>query len=133
VNAGATLAGVGNLSGDVLLSGGRLAPGNHAGPGVLTISGDVTFDAGSVYAIRIAGTDPDPAPAPASDQMMVGGRADLAGGAVEITAIDSRTSYVDGHTYAAPILTAANGLNGTEFASVAMAGNSAFITPTLSY
>ncbi|MFC5384644.1 autotransporter domain-containing protein [Aquamicrobium segne] len=125
------VTGTGEIQGDVVV-GGRMAPG-HDRIGTLTITGDVDFAAGSTYAIRIAGTNPDPSPAATVDSLSVGGTADLSGGSVEIVAIDPRTSYVDGHTYATPILTAAGGLGGTEFADVGMTSNSAFIIPTLSY
>jgi outer membrane autotransporter protein len=64
---------------------------------------------------------------------MIGGTADLTGGTVEVAAIDPRISYVDGHTYATPILSATGGRGGTEFAGAGTTSDSAFLTPTLSY
>ena len=131
VGTDGTLSGLGSIAGDVSVEG-RLAPGGDT-IGTFTVTGDVAFQTGSTYAIRIAGTNPDPSPAATIDSLMVGGTADLTDGTVEIAAIDPRTSYVDGHTYATPILSATGGLGGTEFAGVGMTSDSAFITPTLSY
>ena len=131
VDTGGTLSGLGTVASNVSVAG-RLAPGTGA-LGALAIAGDVNFVTGSTYAIRIAGTNPDPFPLGTVDSLSVSGTADLSGGGVEVAAISPRTSYVDGHTYATPILSAAGGLGGTEFASVGMASGSAFISPTLSY
>ena len=131
VSTDGTLSGFGSVAGNVSVEG-RLAPGGDT-IGTFTVTGDVAFQTGSTYAIRIAGTNPDPSPAATIDSLMVGGAADLTGSTVEIAAIDPRTSYVDGHTYATPILSATGGLGGTEFAGVGMTSDSAFITPTLSY
>lgn len=131
VGADGTLSGFGTIVGNVNVDG-RLAPGGDT-LGTFTITGDVAFQTGSTYAIRIAGTNPDPSPAATIDSLIVGGMADLTDGTVEIAAIDPRTSYVDGHTYATPILSATGGLGATEFAGVGMTSDSAFITPTLSY
>ena len=131
VGKGGTLSGLGAIAGNVDVEG-RLAPGGDA-VGSLAINGDVAFQPGSTYAIRIVGTNPDPAPAATVDSLVVAGTADLTGGVVEISAIDPRTSYVDGHTYAPAILSAAGGLGGTEFAGAGMSSGSAFITPTLNH
>lgn len=130
VGTGGALSGLGTVVGNVSVEG-RLAPGADT-LGTFTVTGNATFVPGSTYAIRIAGTDPLPS-GQTVDSLNVDGTADLTGGAVEIAAIDPRTSYVDGHRYVTPILSATGGLGGTEFADVGMASASAFITPTLSY
>lgn len=109
---------------------GRLAPGGE-NLGTLTVTGNVAFQTGSTYAVRIRGTDPMPS-GQTVDSLSVSGTANLAGGTVEIAAIGPRTSYVDGHRYATPIVSAGD-LGGTQFAGVGMASDSAFITPSLSY
>lgn len=125
IDPDATLAGSGQVIGDVTAySGGIIAPGMDT-LGTLTVNGNVLFHEGSILAVRIASNGD-------SDALTVNGEASLAGN-VEVTALDPRTSYVDGHRYATPILSATGGRNGTEFADVGMASGSAFITPTLSY
>lgn len=131
VGTGGTLSGLGTVAGNLSIEG-RLAPGITDTLGTFNVTGKATFVPGSTYAIHIAGTDPLPS-GQTVDSLSVDGTADLTGGAVEIAAIDPRTSYVDGHRYATPILSATGGLGGTEFADAGMASGSAFITPTLSY
>lgn len=126
---GGALSGLGTVVGNVNVEG-RLAPGGED-LGTLTVTGNVAFQAGSTYAVRIRGTDPMPS-GQTVDSLAVAGTADLAGGTVEIAAIDPRISYVDGHRYATPIVSAGD-LGGTEFDGAGMASGSAFITPTLSY
>ncbi|MBN9408303.1 MAG: autotransporter-associated beta strand repeat-containing protein [Burkholderiales bacterium] len=54
VFGGTTLAGYGRVGGPVqVLAGGRLAPG--ASPGTLTVAGDVTLNAGSLFDVEIDG------------------------------------------------------------------------------
>jgi autotransporter-associated beta strand protein len=51
---GTTLGGYGRIGGTVqVLSGGRLSPG--ASPGTLTVAGDVTLNAGSIFDVEIDG------------------------------------------------------------------------------
>ncbi|MCX7819802.1 MAG: autotransporter-associated beta strand repeat-containing protein [Kiritimatiellae bacterium] len=50
----AVLGGTGSVAGIYVASGGTLAPG--ASPGVLTASGNVTFEPGSVFEVEVLGT-----------------------------------------------------------------------------
>ena len=71
---GGVLRGSGNVTGgDVLNSGGTLAPGTS--PGVLTIAEDYVQSAGGNLAIEISGA----AAGTGHDQLVVGGTASLAG------------------------------------------------------
>ena len=57
VHNGATLGGGGSVGGSVgVESGGTLSPG--ASTGVLTVNGDLTFDAGSSFAVELNGLTP---------------------------------------------------------------------------
>jgi outer membrane autotransporter protein len=104
-----------NIIGNVT-NNGKVAPGNSIG--VITITGNYTHNAGSVYEVE---TDPDGQ----SDRLIVTGTATLNGGTVSVLAgsgvYNMRTSYT--------ILTAGN-VTGT-FANVT--SDLAFLTPSLSY
>jgi outer membrane autotransporter protein len=99
---GGTLGGSGTVGTTIVQSGGTLAPGNSIG--VLSVDGDVTFRAGSVLAIEVAGDG-------TSDRLDVNGTATLDGGTVEVTALDPRTSYQEGQRYT--IVTATGAVAGT--------------------
>ena len=98
VNAGGSVGGSGFLPSTVIASGGALAPGTTA---PLTVNGNLTLDAGAIYAVQSSPT--------------ATGRADITG-----TASLAGTAYVD----FAPgnytkgnytILSASGGLGGTAF------------------
>ncbi|MBK3746203.1 autotransporter outer membrane beta-barrel domain-containing protein, partial [Paraburkholderia aspalathi] len=101
VAAGGTLGGSGTVGTTTLAAGSTLAPGNSIG--TLTVDGDLTLAAGSIYQTEIAGNG-------SSDRIAVTGVATVAGGHVEVTALDAKTSYQDGQSYT--ILTAAGGISG---------------------
>jgi len=122
VEGAGTLSGLGTVVGDVSVAGGWLAPGSDT-LGTLTVAGNVTFGSASTFAVRIAAAGGNDALAATS--------ADL-GGEVAVTAIDPHASYVDGQAYTILTTTGAHGVNGA-FDGAAMAGASAFLTPTLTH
>ena len=70
---GATLGGNGVIHGAVVVrEGGTLAPGNS--PGTINVVGNVTFDAGSIFAVQFEGTD--------ADRLNVNGNVSVAPGAI---------------------------------------------------
>lgn len=117
VHQGGTLGGTGLIGALKVHQGGILAPGNSIG--TLNVSGDVQFDAGSVYAVEVdaAGN---------SDKLAATGAATLHGGTVQVLAesgaYNPYTSYV--------ILDAGGGVSG-RFENVT--SNFAFLTPELVY
>lgn len=126
VETAGTLRGLGEIVGDVTVSG-RLMPGAVTAAGVsalgaLSVAGNVVFDPGATFGVRIAGDG-------GTDSLSVDGAAQVAGG-VAVTAIDAATSYRDGQTYT--ILSASDGVTGT-FSAATMTNHSAFISPALSY
>ncbi|MDW6023142.1 autotransporter-associated beta strand repeat-containing protein [Mesorhizobium sp. BAC0120] len=100
VDAGATLGGSGLLPSVIVNHDGRLSPGNSIG--TVSIAGNLTFGAGSTYAVETSTT--------AADRTNVSGTANLSGGTVVVTYAPG--SYV-AKSYT--ILNAAGGLGGTEF------------------
>ena len=121
VGTDGTLSGLGAIMGNVSVLG-TLAPG-AATLGTLTVDGDVAFDAGSTFRVRIASSGGNDAVAATT--------ASLDGG-VTVNAIDAGTSYLDGQTYTILTTSNGNGVTGT-FDGATMLNNSAFLTPTLSY
>ena len=116
VNNGAAFGGSGTIGG-LTINNGTLAPGNSIG--TMTINGDVTLSAGSVYEVEVDDTG-------ASDRTNVTGSATLAG---TVRVLAAPGNYLPNRTYT--ILNAAGGLNGTTFDSVS--ANFAFLTPSLAY
>jgi uncharacterized protein with beta-barrel porin domain len=105
VSSGATLAndfsigavtteGSGILMGNgtvtSLVNNGVVAPGNSIG--TITVVGDATFNAGSVYELEIEAPNQ-------SDRIDVGGTATIDGGALRIVTIGFDESFQDGQTY----------------------------------
>lgn len=90
IGARSLVSGTGSIFGDVVLDG-RIAPG-HSGIGTLSVEGDVTFNAGSVYAIDLQAPN-------VSDLIAIDGSAVVNGGAIEITKLSNDDSYLDGQTY----------------------------------
>ncbi len=117
VNNGGTLGGSGTVGSTTITTGGVLAPGNSIG--TLTVNGNVTFAAGSIYRVEVdaAGNN---------DRINATGTATINGGTVDVQA--------GGNAYAAStrytILNAAGGRTGS-FSGVT--SNLAFLTPTLGY
>ena len=119
VNAGGTLGGSGTVGDTTIASGGRLAPGNSIG--TLTVAGNLTLNATSVYEIEfdLAGT--------ASDLTHATGTATLAG-TVTVKHIGGNGTYKPFNRYT--ILTADGGLIGT---FDAVSSNYVFLDPSLEY
>lgn len=117
IASGATLTGTGTL-GNLILAG-TVAPGGTTG--ILTVTGDVTFRAGSTYRTDLAASG-------AGDRINAGGRAILEGGTVAVTALDPELNYTDGTVYR--ILNATGGRTGT-FAG--LTETSAFLDFALGY
>ena len=69
VNSGGTLGGTGNVPDVVVGAGGTLAPGNSVG--TITVSGNLTFNSGSTYAVELSSAG--------ADRTNVTGTATLAG------------------------------------------------------
>ncbi|MBE7190285.1 autotransporter-associated beta strand repeat-containing protein, partial [Jatrophihabitans endophyticus] len=102
VDNGATLGGAGTIGGLVVQAGGTVAPGAGTPYSTLTVAGNVTFDAGSTFAVNIT-------PAGQTDSIATTGTATLNGGTV---AVNGGTGiYSTSAVY--PILTATGGRTGT--------------------
>ncbi|MBB4954473.1 outer membrane autotransporter protein [Agrobacterium vitis] len=112
-----TISGTGTIAGLIVESGGAASPGYS--PGTLTVTGDVTFNAGSVYNVDVT-------PSGDHDLISATGTATLLGGTVAVNA--TAGSYSPSTTLT--ILQAAGGVTGT-FSNVT--SNLAFLTPQLSY
>ena len=116
VDAGGKLGGNGSVGGLSILSGGILAPGNSIGH--LTVNGNLSFAAGSIYQVEITPT--------AADSTGVTGNITIGGGTVQVlatgTAYDPLTRYT--------ILDSLGTVSGT-FANVT--SNLAFLTPGIEY
>jgi len=117
INTSGILGGSGNV-GAVNVSGGTISPGNSIG--TLTVNGNLDFSGAGIYEVEVDA-------AGQSDLIVVTSQADLSSGVVNVVAQAGDYSSSTDYT----ILSAAGGLNGTEFSSVS--SNFAFLTPTLSY
>jgi len=121
VNSNATLAGRGSINGNVTMnSGGQIAPGVGSFLDTLTVSGNVTFGANSIFGINVLASG-------AASRLAVAGAATLTGGSVQVSSRDTAFNPSTQYT----ILTAAGGLGSTKFAGVST--NLTFLTPTLTY
>jgi len=121
VNNGGTLGGAGTINNTVtVMDGGIFSPGNSIG--TITVSGNVTFDPGSVFTVEVdaAGN------ADRTNVTGAPGTATVNGGAVDVQA--SAGTYQRNTTYT--ILNATGGVTGT-FANVT--SNLAFLDPALTY
>ncbi|WP_342731083.1 autotransporter domain-containing protein [Bradyrhizobium sp. B117] len=103
VNSGGTLGGTGTVGNTTIASGGTLAPGNSVG--TLTVSGNLTFNAGSFYTVEVSPS--------AADRTNVTGIATLTGATVQAVALPGSFRQ---QTYT--ILNASGGFGGTHFASL---------------
>ena len=108
VNNGGTLGGSGRIGALQANSGSVVAPGNSIG--TLNVSGDVSFDAGSTYAVELSNAS--------SDRIVAGGKANLNGGTVTLALENSPTllsqpqaQSLIGRQYT--ILQAAGGVTGS--------------------
>jgi outer membrane autotransporter protein len=117
VNNGGTLGGTGTVPSVIIASGGTLAPGNSIG--TITVSGNLTFNSGSTYAVEVSPT--------AADRTNVSGTATLAG---TVQATFASGSYV-AKQYT--ILTATGGRSGTTFSALTNTNLPAGFTDSLSY
>ena len=114
VNAGGMLAGAGTV-GSVTVNGGVLAPGAVLSPGTMTVSGALSFAAGSSLSIRAT---------PATTDRVTVSQAASLGGSVSVTA-----SGMVSTSARTKILSAAS-VTGT-FSGVT--SNLTFLTPSLGY
>ncbi|MGU3493872.1 autotransporter-associated beta strand repeat-containing protein [Xanthobacteraceae bacterium A53D] len=118
INNGGKLGGTATIGGLTVNSGGTVAPGYS--PGTLTVSGPVTFNSGSVYAVDVT-------PGGAHDLITATGAVTLSSGAtVSVLAAPGR--YDPTSSYA--IITTTDTVTGT-FGSVT--SDYAFLTPVLTY
>lgn len=117
VGSRGTIGGNGTIGGLVVQTGGTAAPGNSIG--LLRVSGNVTFQAGSVYQVEIDA-------AGQGDRIAAIGTATIQGGAVRVLA--AQGDYAPATSYT--ILSADGGVSGS-FAGVTT--NLAFLTPSLTY
>jgi fibronectin-binding autotransporter adhesin len=118
VDNGAALIGTGSLGGMTIASGATVSPGGN-GIGTLTVNGNASLAAGSMY--RLDATDTG-----SSDLIHATGTGTLGGGSVVSMEAGSNwnptTKYI--------ILTADGGISGAFGGAIS---NFAFLTPTLSY
>nr|BAA36467.1 serine protease homologue [Pseudomonas fluorescens] len=125
VGSSGVVGGSGHIGSLYANSGGTVAPGNSIG--TLNVAGDVSFAAGSTYAVELSATN--------SDRIVAGGKAILSGGTVTLALENSPTLLTQtqaesliGRQY--NILQAAGGITGS-FGSVLP--NYLFIGGTLNY
>src|SRR5215471_5897544 len=117
VNSGGMLTGTGTIGGLSVGSGGIVAPGNSIG--TLRVTGDVSFDEGSIYQGKANA-------AGKSAMISATGAASIDGGTVQVLAQSGTYARQTRYT----ILTASGGVDG-QFTNVT--SNLAFLTPLLSY
>src|SRR6516225_8133937 len=117
VNSGGMLTGTGTIGGLSVGSGGIVAPGNSIG--TLRVTGDVSFDEGSIYQVKANA-------AGKSGKISATGAASIDGGTVQVLAQSGTYARQTRYT----ILTASGGVDG-QFTDVT--SNLAFLTPLLSY
>ncbi|ATU92594.1 autotransporter outer membrane beta-barrel domain-containing protein [Phyllobacterium zundukense] len=117
VGSGRLLGGIGTVGSTTVSNGGVLSPGNSIG--TITVDGDLTFNPGSIYLLEVD-------PAGNNDKTLVSGVATL-DGRVEVIASAGTWRVQTDYT----ILSAAGGLNGTQFLDVA--SNLQFLDEFLTY
>jgi outer membrane autotransporter protein len=117
VTDGAIIGGSGTIGQLGASSGGTVAPGNSIG--TLHVTGNVTFDAGSIYEVEVdaAGN---------SDKIIASGSAQINGAKVSVLAAAGNYRWSTDYS----ILTAAGGVNG-RFNGTTI--NLPFLDPLLSY
>jgi autotransporter-associated beta strand protein len=119
--SGTVLGGAGSVGGIVAPSGATVAPGVLTPFSRLTVAGNVSFAAGSVYQVNIN-------PSGGHDSLLATGTATLSGGTVQVLAASG--PYIPGSRFT--LLTAGSGVTG-QFGSLAIGSNLAYLTPSLSY
>jgi len=115
INTGGTLSGSGTVGNVLVASGGVLAPGPPAAPGAMTVSGNLAFQPGGVYAVQINGIG--------NSIAKVSGTATLTGGTVF-------AAFSGAHARSFDILHAAGGFGGTTFAGATSPNFAAGLTYT---
>jgi len=123
VGNAARLEGAGAVAALHVEAGGTVAPGNRGAQalGRLVVTGDARFEPGARFEVDVA-------PDGAGDSLFVAGKAVLAG---DVVALAKDGIWKPSVSYT--VLTAAQGLEGSRFDSVAVSGDFAFLTPELSY
>jgi autotransporter-associated beta strand protein len=117
VNAGAMLSGIGTVGGLTINSGATFAPGNS--PGTMTVAGNLAFQSGALYVVQVTSST--------ASSTNASGSAALAG---TVQAAFAAGSYA---TRMYTILSAAGGLGGTTFNTLATSNLPAGFTASLSY
>jgi outer membrane autotransporter protein len=117
VDTGGTLGGIGRVDGLDVGAGGTVAPG--ASIGALSVARHARFASGAVFQVNVDATG-------ASDRLDISGRAEIAGGTVDVRAAPG--TYAPTTVYR--ILTAAGGVSGTFSGATS---NFAFLAPQLGY
>ncbi len=117
VLAGGTLAGTGAVGTTTVAAGGVMAPGHS--PGTLHVNGDLTFDAGSTYAVDIA-------PDQTGDLIAGSGKVTIKGGTVQ--AVKAGGVYTPGSQWT--IISANGGVAGS---FDALTQNLPFVDLSLAY
>ena len=116
VNAGGAIGGTGTI-GNTTISGGTLSPGNSIG--TLTVQGNLVLTSAAAYLVEVSPTD--------ADRTNVTGTASLAG---TVQAVFGPRAYIV-RTYT--ILSAAGGLGGTTFNTLATSNLPGGFRASLSY
>lgn len=117
VAAGAVLGGTGTLP-TTVINGGTLSPGNS--PGTITVNGNLTFNAGSVYLVEVQGA--------VADRVNVSGSGALAG-TLRLVPLGGAYNFATPYT----LLSATGGRTGT-FETVEKAGSfGAGVATAISY
>ncbi|MCO5156373.1 MAG: autotransporter domain-containing protein [Aquamicrobium sp.] len=89
VGADGTLSGLGTIAGHVSING-TVSPGNSIG--TLTVVGNATFNAGSIFIVEIEAPDQ-------ADLLSVTGTATIDGGTVQVGKLSDEASYQGGQSY----------------------------------
>ena len=109
VNSGGTLRGIGTVGSTTVAAGGVFAPGPATTPGAIAVSGNLVFQAGSIYGVQLT-------PSAASIANVTGTAA--LNGNVNVAAAFG--AYAVGQSYT--ILAATGGLSGSTFSGLTMTG-----------
>ena len=103
VNDDGVLGGTGTVGTTNVAAGGTISPGLAGAVGTLSVDGDLTLDAGSIYAIDFANG--------LADQIAVTGAATITDSTLSLASLDTSVSYKTGQTYT--ILSADGGVTGS--------------------
>jgi outer membrane autotransporter protein len=91
VDDGGILGGSGTVGTTSVASGGTISPGLAGEVGTLNVNGNLTLEAGSIYAIDFAGG--------LADLLTVTGTATITDGTLSLASLDNSISYKTGQTY----------------------------------